>query len=86
MTSIRDDLRLFAALAVIIVALIFIWILISGSIDEHKRWVAWCEEQGGRVITDDNTNLGFDSDGNIIYTSNTQYWCINQSGGIIDIR
>lgn len=64
--------------------------VVYASIVSHNEWVAWCEGEGGRVISDTDTNVGtgIDSSGNVttVTTTSTDYYCINETGGILDIR
>lgn len=73
---------------IIVAGLLVLFIALS--MIAHAEWVAWCEDQGGRVIDDTDTQLGtgVDANGNVIVTttSNTDYYCLNENGGIIDIR
>lgn len=72
---------------VAVVALVAIFIF---ALKQHNRWVDWCHSQGGHVIdhTTSTTVTTFDSKGNphVGVGSNTTYYCLNESGGIIDIE
>lgn len=78
------------ALAALIVTGVLLVGFVAYGIAEHNKWVAWCEGQGGHIITDTDTNVsyGYDSDGNLVTTtsSDTDHYCLNPQGGIIDIR
>lgn len=51
-------------------------IVIIFAISQHNDWKASCEKRGGHVSS--HTNWNGDSD--------TTYYCLNDNGGIIDIR
>ena len=82
--------------AVIASAVVIGWLLlrlIQSSIEDHNRWVAWCGEQGGHVAehTDTRTGLGTTYvNGHVGTTttisSSTTYYCLSETGGILDIR
>lgn len=73
-----------------VAGLLVIAILIAASIASHNEWVAWCQGEGGHVISDTDTNVGngIDSSGNVtvVTTTSTDYFCISETGGILDIR
>lgn len=65
-------------------------LLIYASIVSHNEWLAWCESEGGHVVSDTDTNVGtgIDGSGNVttVVTSSTDYYCLSETGGILDIR
>lgn len=87
---IRNNLESIGLIIGGIAAVILVIILIIFAVISHNNWVSWCEDQGGHVISDTDTSVGtgFDSGGNVttVTTTNTDYYCLNENGGIIDIR
>lgn len=72
------------AAVMVIIAVIFL------AIQQHNQWTRWCENQGGHVVdhTTSSTVTTFDSKGtpHTGTSWNTTYYCLNESGGIIDIE
>jgi len=77
-------------IVVALVSLVLIIMLVMATIEEQEKWVSWCEEQGGHVITNYDTavGVGIGSDGGttVVVTGSIDYYCLSGSGGIIDIR
>ena len=77
--------------AALLVGLVMLVIAIE---KDHQAWVSWCQGQGGSVISDTDTGVGvgtgIGSNGGttttVVVTSSTDYYCISESGGILDIR
>ena len=57
---------------------------------EHAQWTAWCQSQGGHVVdhTTSSPTVSYDSKGQPVVgtTTDTTYYCLNEEGGIIDIK
>lgn len=82
----KDD----AVIPVIAVcAVILIVLAVVFAIREQNKWERWCEAQGGRVDRKTEThyittfNNGQVGSGT---ATSTTYYCLNSSGGIIDIQ
>ena len=80
--------------AAVALALLIIWALAS-SMAAHAAWETWCADQGGRVVkdTDTSTGVGYgfgsgNGSGGVVVTTttNTDYYCLSETGGILDIR
>lgn len=86
----RSNLETIALISGIVISVVVFVILIALSIISHQEWVVWCEDQGGRIISDTDTQVGtgIDAEGNVVTTTttSTDYYCLNENGGIIDIR
>lgn len=73
------SIRIYAgAVAAVITVAGVIWFAFV----QHQQWVSWCEGEGGHVI--DKQDVSFDADGDRV--THTTYFCLNEDGGILDIR
>ena len=70
----RDMTKIVAGV-VIAVAIV---LAIVYAVTDHQNWERSCERQGGHVASHRNWNNNNDGD--------TTYYCLNDNGGIIDIR
>lgn len=91
MTLIKYGALTGAAIALFV---LIVWALAS-SMAAHAAWETWCGEQGGHVVKDTDTatgvGYGFGSGGGtggvvVTTTSTTDYYCLSEAGGILDIR
>lgn len=69
-----------------IIGTLFVGALIVFVVQDHNRWERWCRAQGGHVISNTKTVNTVDSKGKPGVGSEITYYCLNESGGIIDIR
>lgn len=80
-----------AVAAGIVLGVIGFVVLLWFAFTKHQEWVSWCEnEMNGRIVKDTDTSVGtgIDANGNptTVTTTDTTYYCLNEDGGIIDIR
>ena len=78
-----------------VLTLVLIWAFVQLQA-EHDRWVAWCAGVGGHVISDSDTATGVgyavgngpSGSGGVVVTTTTttDYYCLSETGGILDIR
>lgn len=71
--------RGFKAVGLLIIVVIAIVVIVV-SIDMQQDWKRSCERRGGHVAS--HTNWGSNNNSN----TDTTYYCLNDNGGIIDIR
>lgn len=75
-TSMDRGFKMAGVVIIVIIAVVaIIW-----SINAHQDWKRSCERRGGHVAS--HTNWGGSNNSN----TDTTYYCLNDNGGIIDIR
>lgn len=65
------------------------WAIMADN-DADKKWRAWCSSQGGHVISNSQTSVvttvGAGGKVGVGTSTTTTEYCLNTSGGIIDVR
>lgn len=76
------------ALIIAVMALVVVAFVMGAK--EQAKWEAGCKEMGGHIIkdTDTHTSYSYDSKGKMTphTTTDTTYYCLNENGGILDVR